>query len=124
MQFQMKWKWSMEEMNQARQLFIDTDKPRNGRIGINQAATIARIILGKRSDEMPVIKMSLLKAWQVNQIPEAGISFSEFCRMFVPFNEYLKINMRERLKLKVASHGKGAPKIDLGKWTAARNKNS
>jgi hypothetical protein len=124
MQFQMKWKWSMEEMNQARQLFIDTDKSRNGRIGINPAATIARIILGKRSDEMPVIKMSLLKAWQVNQIPEAGISFSEFCRMFVPFNEYLKINMRERLKLKVASHGKGAPKIDLGKWTAARNKNS
>ena len=80
-------------------------------------------IIDEEHDEMPVIKMSLLKAWKVNQIPEDGISFSELMRLFVPFYEYLKINMRERLKIRVATHGNDdGDRINLGMWTAAKNK--
>merc|ERR1711871_1174057 len=110
-------------MGKARQLFIDIDKSRSGRVGINSAAQICRMVLSKRTDEMPVIKMSLLKAWKVNQIPEDGVSFSELVRLFVPFYEYLKINMRERLKIRVKTHGSNeGDKVNLGMWTAAKNK--
>ena len=110
-------------MGKARQIFVDMDKARSGRVGINAAAQICRTVLSKRTDEMPVIKMSLLKAWKVNQIPEDGISFSELMRLFVPFYEYLKINMRERLKIRVATHGNDdGDRINLGMWTAAKNK--
>jgi hypothetical protein len=123
LQYAMKWKWTDEEMGKARQIFVDMDKARSGRVGINAAAQICRTVLNKRTDEMPVIKMSLLKAWKVNQIPEDGISFSELMRLFVPFYEYLKINMRERLKIRVATHGNDdGDKINLGMWTAAKNK--
>ena len=71
---------------------------------------------------MPVVKISLLRAWKVNKIPDMGITFSELQRLFVPFYEYLKINMRERLKLKVASDGQEQATIDFSQWRVAKNK--
>ena len=72
--------------------------------------------------DLPVVKVSLLRAWKVNKIPDLGITFSELQRLFVPFYEYLKINMRERLKLKVASEGAEKGTVDFNQWRVAKNK--
>ena len=122
LQYKKKWLWSDQNLARARQMFVDIDKGRTGRIEINDAANVCRVILGKRSDELPVVKVSLLRAWKVNKIPDLGITFSELQRLFVPFYEYLKINMRERLKLKVASEGAEKGTVDFNQWRVAKNK--
>ena len=122
LQYKKKWLWSDQNLARVRQMFVDIDKGRTGRIEINDAANVCRVILGKRSDELPVVKVSLLRAWKVNKIPDLGITFSELQRLFVPFYEYLKINMRERLKLKVASEGAEKGTVDFNQWRVAKNK--